>query len=225
MQRVVEPEWLDELPVHEPRAVRSRNDLRRLNRIMDHAGILARRLRSIGVPRRIVDLGCGDGSFALRLALLVDWRDCEVVLVDRQPVISQEVHDGFAARMCRVTIIEHDVLRAWDIEPGADLVFTNLFLHHFREADLTRLLENIAAGCRCFAACEPHRGRFALLASRLVAVIGCNEVTRHDAPASVRAGFRGGELSRMWPKTAGWILEEQAAGPFSHLFVATQLSS
>jgi hypothetical protein len=51
-------------------------------------------------------------------------------------------------------------------------------------------------------------------------LIGCNDVTRHDAAISVRAGFRDGELSACWPIAAGWTLTEKRAPPFSHLFVA-----
>jgi hypothetical protein len=60
-----------------------------------------------------------------------------------------------------------------------------------------------------------------LLASRLVGLVGANAVTRADAVLSVRAGFRGKELSALWPASgAEWLLEESAAGPFCHRFVA-----
>jgi hypothetical protein len=44
-------------------------------------------------------------------------------------------------------------------------------------------------------------------------------VTRYDAPVSVRAGFRGQELSRLWPQS-GWTLREQPARLFTHAFAA-----
>src|ERR1700733_4212257 len=46
-----------------------------------------------------------------------------------------------------------------------------------------------------------------------------NEVTRHDAVASVRAGFTGRELSRLWPD-GHWRLREALALPFTHVFSA-----
>jgi hypothetical protein len=73
---------------------------------------------------------------------------------------------------------------------------------------------------RLFIACEPRRSAPALAASRLVGLIGCNGVTRHDAVASVRAGFTGSELSALWPAGPGWKLHEGAAGLFSHRFMA-----
>jgi hypothetical protein len=51
-------------------------------------------------------------------------------------------------------------------------------------------------------------------------VVGCNDVTRHDAVVSVRAGFAGKELSPLWPEAPDWELAEHAAGSFSHLFIA-----
>ena len=49
--------------------------------------------------------------------------------------------------------------------------------------------------------------------------LGCNDVTRHDAAVSVRAGFREAEISAVWP-SGPWSLREEARGLFSHLFVA-----
>ena len=48
--------------------------------------------------------------------------------------------------------------------------------------------------------------------------IGANDVKRHDAVVSVRAGFTGHELSALWQ--APWHLDERSAPPFSHVFVA-----
>jgi hypothetical protein len=49
-------------------------------------------------------------------------------------------------------------------------------------------------------------------------------VTRHDAVASVRAGFAGRELSGLWPE-AGWQRREGLALPFTHFFAAQFPSS
>ena len=44
-------------------------------------------------------------------------------------------------------------------------------------------------------------------------------VTRADALISVHAGFRDAELGALWP-SAGWTVDEYAAGLFSHCFAA-----
>src|SRR5690606_38193422 len=99
-------------------------------------------------------------------------------------------------------------------------VVANLFLHHFEDMDLARLLAFIACTTHFFVALEPRRGRFPLIMSRLLWAIGCNRVTRHDAIASVNAGFAGQELSQTWPRESGWQLTETPAWPFSHYFIA-----
>ena len=99
-------------------------------------------------------------------------------------------------------------------------MIANLFLHHFEDSPLRALLEQVSTRAELFVACEPRRDWLTLRASRLVGWIGCNAVTRHDAPISVRAGFAGHELSALWPAGGDWHTEEGPVGPFSHHFVA-----
>ena len=73
-----------------------------------------------------------------------------------------------------------------------------------------------------FQGAGQERSRRALLAARLLGLIGCNRVTCHDAVISVRAGFRGRELSSLWPEGGDWQLNEAPAGLFSHLFLASR---
>ena len=71
----------------------------------------------------------------------------------------------------------------------------------------------------CFVACEPRRSRARRsLGSRLLGLIGCNDVTRHDAVVSVRAGFRGRRARRaLAGRRRGWTLREGRARPLQPL--------
>ena len=230
MIRRVEPELLDSLPASDPRAIRSRRDLRRVNAFMGNGGVIARAvLQAFGgrPPRRLVDLGAGDGSFMLRLAkrLRPAWPNVELTLVDRQDIVNAETRREFEALSWSTRSVAADV---FDWLSGAtdlrvDLVTANLFLHHFTDSTLRRLMELVAVRTNCFAACEPRRYPAALRASQWLWLLGCNSVTRHDAVASVRAGFDGPELSALWPGNGGWSLREEAVGLFSHCFVAQRL--
>jgi 23S rRNA U2552 (ribose-2'-O)-methylase RlmE/FtsJ len=177
--------------------VRSRADLRRVNTIMGNARIIARHL---GQARRIADLGGGDGSLMQAVQRKLG-RELDVTIVDR--IAGLEVFD-FLAR------------------PGKalDAIVVNLFLHHLADHDLRRLFTLAAQRAPLLVACEPRRSRFALAGAHLMWFIGANDVTRHDAVISVRAGFTGRELSDAWPLADGWTLVERVAPPFSHLFVA-----
>jgi hypothetical protein len=227
LARRVEPEWLDELPQADPRAVWSRRDLKRINGWMLQARIMTRLLVAAfdgRTPRNLIELGAGDGTFMLALAKRLGprWRNVKVTLVDRQNIVTERTRRGFGDLGWQAEVISADVFdflgRA---APGcADIVLANLFLHHFEGDSLAKLLKGAARLADAFAACEPWRAGSGLIGSRLLWAIGCNDVTRHDALVSVRAGFRGKELSELWPRDEAWHLEEGPALPFTHCFLA-----
>jgi hypothetical protein len=227
MPRRLETELLDVLPADDPVAKASRRDLRRVNRLMLSAPLVARRLRSLNreeaPPRRLLDLGAGDGTWMLALArhLSRDWPGVEVTLADRQDLLADTTREGFARLGWKATPATADVFAYLESRPQPhDIVVTNLFLHHFAANDMSRLLALVAGTTRLFIAVEPRRTRFPLIMSHLLWAIGCNRVTRHDAVASVRAGFAGEDISRSWPPGQDWQLIEEAAWPFSHCFIA-----
>ncbi len=229
LPRRVEPEMLDFLPKADPRAIRSRQDLRRINRVMGTRSILCRGIDAATrgrPPRRLVELGAGDGTLLLRLARrnAAKWPGVEATVVDRQDLVVSETRRGFATLGWTLHVVARDVFDWVDETDHApcDLLLANLFLHHFAGEALGRLLSGIAARSTAFVACEPRRAAMALLGSHLVGFLGCNAVTRNDAVLSVYAGFRDAELTAAWPATNSWQIDEYPAGLFSHCFLATR---
>jgi hypothetical protein len=231
MDRQLERELLDELPASDPRAITSRRDLQRVNAWMGNARIMAHALGSAfqsQPPRRLIELGAGDGTFLLRVAqrLAPDWPGTTVVLLDRQDIVSPKTRHDFGNLGWRAEILVADVFD-WLGDGGTqkcDAMIANLFLHHFSESQLSILLSQGAQQTPVFMAIEPRRWVWSLLGCRLLWLIRCNGVTRHDAIASVRAGFAGNELSRLWPARQGWSLQERPANLSSHLFIARRMS-
>jgi hypothetical protein len=229
LPRRIEPEMLDHLAETDPRAVRSRRDLRRINRFMAMQSILC---RAIDVatggqpPRCIVELGAGDGTLLSHLARAraACWPGIEVLLVDRQDLVSSNTRAGIEQLGWKLRVVVRDVFDWLEETPPVphDLLFANLFLHHFAGDALVRLLVGIAARSTAFVACEPRRAAFALFGSHLVGLLGCNAVTRNDAVLSVHAGFRDAELTAAWPGTDSWQIDEYPAGLFTHCFLATR---
>ena len=225
--RKLEPEWLDQLPADDPRALRSRRDLKRINAWMLNARSMASALLNHGTrqqPRTIVDLGSGDGEFTLQVARLLapHWSNVRIILHDQKDIVSRTTREGFTALQWHVETISADVFDFLEDarSPRPDIITSNLFLHHFTDEQLARLFARAAELAWLVVACEPRRAKFVVRFSRFLWVIGCNDVSIHDAVVSARAGFSGKELSALWPRQEQWELHEYAAGLFSHCFAA-----
>lgn len=227
MKRIVRPELLDELPANDPRAIQSRRDLRRVNWFMGNVGILQRNLEKSSpknLPRTLIEIGAGDGSFQLRLAerLAPRWPNVEITFVDQQRLVSNETESAIQNFGWKTNVICADAFEFLAACAPADGVIANLFLHHFENGKLSELLRLASRKTKVFIACEPRRYRWAVPGTQLLWLLGCNDVTRHDALASVRAGFQGKEISELWPQKGDWKIEECESGLFSHSFCAAR---
>lgn len=229
LQRRVAPEELDSLRADDPAARRSRSDLRRLHVAMGTLSIMSRALGAVmnSSPVRILELGAGDGSLALRFArrrasLLPN---VSLTLLDRQPAVEAATLQGLRETGWSANVASADVFDWFDgtAEGPWDIIVANLFLHHFEGEDLSRLVQAVARSTALFFCCEPRRSSMALVGSHLVGLMGAGAVTRKDAVLSVHAGFRGKELSAHWPSHSGWFLDEYSAGLFSHCLLARRV--
>ncbi|MER9328482.1 class I SAM-dependent methyltransferase [Mesorhizobium sp. M0488] len=223
--RSLVPEILDGLAADDPRALASRRDLRRINALMFQAPVMVSLLRKFvpKPPRRMLEIGAGDGTFMLKLArrMARHWHGVELTMLDRVGLATPDLHADFDRLGWKLESITADVFDWAETADGRtfDVITVNLFLHHFDDAQLVHLFSLLAPKAPLLLAAEPLRAMSALAAARLLPAIGANDVTQHDAAQSVRAGFRGRELSDLWLAAGGRPLEERRAGPFSHVFV------
>lgn len=206
VKRVVQPEMLDGLPHGHPEAVRSRADLVRINRIMGNWSWIERELRArTSGGARVLELGAGDGAFGHWLArngrknaapggVVEDWHG-----LDLAPRPESWPEDW--------SWTQADLLR-YDCYSSTDVVVANLVLHHFDEEQLRQLGSRMRHGPGLILACETARRLCHVWQAHALALWGMSRVTRHDAPVSVRAGFRDGELPALLGLDgAGWQVE------------------
>lgn len=183
MPRTLTPELLDSLPPDDPAAIRSRRDLRLINHAMGNPRWWRRALGRITphvAARPGLELGAGDGALA---------RAHGLDALDPTPPPA----DWPAALRWHQTEVQ--TFNHW---PDYDLVVANLFLHHLDDDSLRALGTRIAPHARAVLACEPHRRPGPpRVFTWFCALIGADPVTRHDGPASIRAGFAGDELPRL----------------------------
>jgi hypothetical protein len=196
--RIVTPEILDSLDADHPDALRSRQDLRRLEWFLGGSRWIARAVvehrRTAG--RGIVELGAGSGDLCGKLAASMP--GCAVTGLD------------FASRPAGLNSAVQ--WRSGDFfqtlpGTGGGIVAGNLILHHL-SAEALHLLGAMLAGFRVLLFSEPLRTAWSLGLSRLAHPF-VGKVTKHDMPASIRAGFRPGELAGLLGlETSSWKVAE-----------------
>ncbi|MDA0752237.1 MAG: class I SAM-dependent methyltransferase [Verrucomicrobia bacterium] len=229
LPRKVEPEILDELSPLDEGAKQSRKDLVLINKIMGHARLLSNALSEVMQKRgpiRIAEMGAGDGILATRIFKTFGQVNAGSTLhfIDRSQTLAKEARQPLERQGWQVVEHVRD-FQDW-LDESTDLLdacYANLFLHHFDDASLKHLMHPLMRRTRQFVCCEPRRHRMGLLGAAGLRLLGCHDVTLHDAYVSVKAGFRATELSSIWNSGAKeqWILSERSSGLFSHFFKAS----
>lgn len=210
MQRTVVTELLDLLDHDHPEAVASRRDINFINKLMGNPGWWTRTLdRHLRPDDRVLEIGAGDGLLAAMIrnrfpGLRVDGLDtCPAPAGWPQ-----------AATWHRVDVRDFDQFGTYTV------IIVNLLLHQLQDDELRRLGQRMQMGPRLVAACEPVRSWLHLTQFSLLAPF-VNRVTRHDAVASLRAGFTGNELSILLGlDKSGWRTKATRSVLGAHRLVA-----
>lgn len=186
MKRVIKPEILDTLSPADARA--SLSDLVRLNRHFGGHSALIHALRAVVNSTEefsMLDVGAASGDMG-RVAKQ-RFPGAKVTSLDRHAS-----HLELAAS----PKLAGDAFALPFSDRSFDLVFSSLFLHHFIDADVVRLLAEMKrVARRAVLAVDLHRHPIAyyfLSATRWL--FGWHPVTVHDGAVSVAAAFKPQEL-------------------------------
>lgn len=197
MEREVLPEILDSLPPDDPRAIRSRRDLKRLNFCMGNdrwiRSVLARNVNF--AKKGIVEIGAGNGDLLRTLAPLAPTTGLD--LQPRPEGLPGEI------KWYPGNLFEQPSL------PSGGVLLANLFLHHFEPDDL-KTIGALMEPFELLIFSEPLRLRRVLTLSQCVTPL-VGSVTRHDMPVSIRAGFTMGELPTYLGLSDSWRVTEMTS--------------
>lgn len=198
------PEKMDDLCLGERELKEALADIRRVNRLLggDAASLSGLRphLAKTGPrPLKVVDLGCGDGAFLRVLASRCRSLDIKAELIgwDMNPKSLQLARNASAS----FPEIRYECRNVLDFPtlPVNSHVVCNLFLHHFSDQDIARLITNwIEQKSPSILINDLHRHPLAYYLFRLFGAIFMKSgVARHDGAASIRRGFRKSDLRRL----------------------------
>jgi SAM-dependent methyltransferase len=186
--RIVRPELLDTAAPSE--AARSLRDLRRINRLGGGyrlaANLVARAAAGL-TTFSLLDVGAGSGDVSR--AIGAAHRGASITVVDARPDHVRGIANAVAA----------DALALPFRRRSFDIVFCSLFLHQFEDERAVRMLSSfreIARVAVCVSDLYRHPVPYrALAATRWL--FRWHDITMHDGPASVAAGFRTAELASL----------------------------
>ncbi|TVP77986.1 MAG: hypothetical protein EA353_09260 [Puniceicoccaceae bacterium] len=209
MQRLVQPEILDNLPACNLDAVASRRDLVKINHLMGNYRWIRRQVRRCRPSKtdRFLEIGAGDGTLARQLIPALPRHSFAALDQCSQPE-DWPAHTAWCSGdiLCFSEYSEYTHLLA------------NLILHHFDAKSLAQIGDLIqAGGIREIIACEPCRRPLHQWQLRAGKWIGFNYVTLHDGCISVAAGFRGDELPQLLglsPSQWSWRVDETWMGAY-----------
>ena len=200
-QRLLVPELLDSMDAADPRAIRSRLDLRFINVFLGNERWIRSMLREHCLEiHSLLELGAGDGHLLKRLHGILPEAIISGLDLRARP---EGLPSGI--RWIRGNFLE----TLTDVK--ADACIGNLILHHF-DSDALRTLGGKLQEFRLLLFSEPLRKTLPMRLARMVLPLA-GEVTRHDMPASIRAGFIKGELpSLLGLDPARWNVKEYESG-------------
>lgn len=178
---------------------------------------IARELRALGRPARVLDLGCGGGDVVVRLAGLAarDGLDVEWVGADPDPRAIAAARERGRPGVRFVTRDSRELLAAGE---RFDLVVSNHVLHHL-DADALRTFtdDSLALSSGTVMHADIARGRLAYgLYAVGIAPLSAGTFLRVDGLRSIRRSYRAAELAAALG--APWRVETPA--PFRVLAVA-----
>jgi len=209
MQRVREPEWMDEKDIDRAALADSLKFIRFVNRRLGGVApvlrLLKRWTRDIPRDHPVTMLDIATGSADIPVAA-VKWArgngiDLHVTAIDTHPTTLDLAREYVERSGCAdaITLLEMDALKLTDhFEPNSfDLVHAGLFLHHLDELPALTVLRMMDRLSKCGLIWNDLlRSRLSLLGARLL-TIGQPEIVKHDACVSVRAAFTPAEAGDM----------------------------
>ena len=196
-----QPELMDQPdlePVLHRRALRALGRLNYFSRTSSAIWNVLRQFQpaSPGQPLRVLDVACGGGDVAIRLALRarLENRKVQITGIDTSDTAIEYGRERAALRGVDVTFETSDIFEQ-TLPEDHDVVISTLFLHHLNPTDGVTLFRRMEAGAKQGVIIDDLRPtRFGyFLAWIACQLLSRSPIVHNDGPMSVRAAYTPAE--------------------------------
>ena len=227
-KRIYEEELLDAGEGTDEDVARSLSDLRRINRFLGGRRVVPRALSSCldGLNTKrvsLLDVGTGSADIPMAAAALCRERGFEpfvaaVDLSERNLRVARE-RLGVSSD---IHFVRADSLKLPFAARSFDFVTASLFLHHFRDEDVVRLLADFGRiARRAVIVNDLVRNLVPYYFTRIAGpFLAWSFLTRNDGPVSVLRGFTADELDELAGRAGLVSTEVNRLFPYRLLLVA-----
>jgi precorrin-6B methylase 2 len=199
--RCHEPELLDDFAITGPEVDLALREIGVVNRYLGGVATslagLAPRLRARRETVRLLDVGTGGGDLPVAIARHARRRrvPLEIVAVDIGTDACRQAR-ARARDYPEITIVRGDVFALPFPPQSFDLAHCAMFLHHFTQEDIARILTRLGELVReGIVINDLHRHALAYHSIRILTVLfSRSRLVRNDAPLSVRRAFDAADL-------------------------------
>ncbi|MEJ2162584.1 MAG: methyltransferase domain-containing protein [Robiginitalea sp.] len=226
-KRTAEKELMDDMSLSGAELESVMRDLKTVNKLLGgHAvtlkGLLPFLKEKSETHYHILDIGCGDGEFLRYLGGYCRRNDIPVKLTGWDlNAGSLSSAERLSASMEELHFEQKDILRQDSLPEKDTIIVCNLFLHHFTDQQIVRLLgvwKN--SDCKAIVINDLHRNPYAYYLFKLFGLIFMkSRIARHDGLVSIRRGFLKRELQDYCRRITGLDCQIRWKWAFRYLCV------
>ncbi|MGE5313999.1 MAG: methyltransferase domain-containing protein [Acidobacteriota bacterium] len=193
MERRHDKEIMDDMSITDSRIDRALDELRIINMLLGGRSVSKDGILHITEgkhrPLTILDVGSGASD---TLANLPNAKETTVISMDLNTGVCRYVRE----RNADAPIVCADAFRLPVRDNSVDIVHLSLFLHHFTEHDMVRLLSSFLAAARLGVVINDLRRSAIAHAAiwMLTRLLPASPMVRHDGPLSVQRAFSRRDL-------------------------------
>ena len=169
----------------------------------------------------IIDLGCGNGDM---LRAVADYGRANKYIFRLTGIDANEFTVNYARKLSagypEISYIKMDILSDEFSALNFDIALATLFLHHFDNKVIEKLLTSLTKGAGVAVLINDlHRSGIAYYLFRLISLFISNPMVRNDGRISVLRGFKRKELIELSKKLQGTISSIQWKWAFRYQWI------